>query len=269
MSINWGEALIKGIKFGVHPKRWLQFFLVDALFLGILGAAVLASLPMVAAGLTAMAMSPAAAMEYVGYFGGLIALAVVWGLAKLWVTGAIIHQSFKDKGIVESFQFSMRRYPQFLVASIIAMVIGLVVSWVPYIGFILAIIASLVFLFTQPGVIIKELGAFRAIVGSWEIFRKNPLKVFVVWLLIAIISTVITLVFMVPALVIIVGALFPLFATGSTAAAAGAMLSVIQNPWGIVAGAIVALLGISISTAFAQKATVEYYLQIKKKFKVF
>ena len=230
MAINWGEPLVKGLKFGIHPRRWLPFFTVDLVFLAIFVAVIMNNLPVITTAIAMAAAAPASVASYLGMFAGFIVLGIIWALAKLWVTGAIIHQSFKEKDqLKKSFIVSRNLYIPLFIATLITVIVGIGENMVPYIGWLIGIIFSLIFFFVQPGVIIRKMGPVETIRDSWKIFRKNPLKVFVMWLLITIIVGIIILIFLMPAIAVILGGVLPLLGQGSEAAVAAALLTLLQK----------------------------------------
>lgn len=267
MSIKWGEPLVKGLKFGFNPKRWLPLFALDAVFIILFTTVFLNNLLMLIM-LAGISESPEMIMSALGDLSGIIGLGVIWGLLKIWLVGSVIHQSFKEKEFQESFRVSLKRYPHFLAVTLISAVVGMVAGMIPWIGTFASIVAALVFMFSQV-IAIRGEKTIKAIRESWEIFRKNPLKVLVMWILIAVITTVIVMVFIAPVMVMIFSMFGGALASGEPTMAAAAAMSLIGNPTWLIVGIAVALVGIAISTTFAAKTLVEYYQQIKKKFKAF
>ncbi|MFQ5647887.1 MAG: hypothetical protein ACE5FW_01505 [Candidatus Aenigmatarchaeota archaeon] len=270
MAIKWGEPLVKGLKFAVHPKRWLLFFIIDLVFLGSAAWIVLSNLSAFTSALVTITTDVTAVSSLLGYIAGVVVLLIVWGLLRIWAMGAIIHQSFKEKDAVKkSFSISFKKYPSLLLATIIIGVIAALVGWVPYIGWIISIVVGLIFFFVVQGIIVKGSGAFKAINESWKIFKGSPFKVFLMWLLIVIIGGAISLIFALPALGMVLGLMLSAGQTTGAAAMAAVLFSVMTTPVNFVAVFVIFLVGSAVSMCFSLKAITEYYLQVRKRFKVF
>ena len=93
--------------------------------------------------------------------------------------------------------------------------------------------------------------------------------VFVVWLLLSIISTLILIIFATPFIYLFAGLFFSSVSAAGTADAGAMALFFIYlqtNLGMVVATGIIAVIGMDISQVFTIKATTEFYLQLKKKF---
>jgi hypothetical protein len=325
MADYW-KALEKGISFGINPRRWLQFFILHAVFFCI-GLSI--AFPMLAEIVQIIATNPQNMMAMLSVAGSalsLIAVFIVWALASLWLSGAMVHQSHKEKdSIGRSLGVSGRGYVSMLLAMIIVGLISAAVGVVPVIGTVLVFMFSAIFFFILQGVILSNLGFASSIENSWDIFRKNINKFrasfrsgpFVLWLILvlvlaavsagaamsawmlapvallgwisaslmvtliiysrifriyvilAIVSFIIFGIFMIPAAMLF----FAYFGTQFLAPAAytgerftGVLVQAMESgmAYFIVSGAV-AIVGISISQAFALKAQTEFYKQLKKK----
>lgn len=264
---NYGDILLKSLKFSINPKRWLPFFIVDVAFMGLMLQFVLSDVNLFIAGMASVETNPALIGQFIGFLAVLFACIAIWSLVRLWVQGAVIQQSFKEKEKVsDTFRYSLKRYPSLLVALIIVSVIGGIAGMVPYIGWVLSIIAALVLLFTFQSVIVSKLGFAKALGSSYHIFRKRPGSVFLAWLAMAIISLVITGIFLLPALALFGTSILPaIIGAGSDATFFTLLSLLMQNIYSLVAAGIVFLLGSSVAMAFSNKATTEFYLAWGKK----
>jgi len=269
MPIKWADAITKGLKFAVQPKRWGIFFIIDLIFLGGAAAIALSNLSAFAAMMAAVT-DFSSILPFLGNIAGILLLLIIWWLFRIGVTGLIIHQSFKEKdSLKKSCSVSQKRYLQLFAAMVITTLITLGVSWIPYVGSLAAIIAALIFFFVFQGVVIKGSGAARAVKESWAIFRGNPVKVFVMWLIITLIAGAINLVFSLPAMGMVFSLIFTAGKASGAAAFAAVLFSVMTNPATFVIVFLIFLAGNAISACFTLKASTEYYLQIRKRFRLF
>lgn len=268
---SYGKVLGDSLKFGFSPKRWLPFFVLDSVFLFSFLAIALANFGELMNLMMTLATSPMAGMSLAGYALLLIAGFIVWFLLRLWITGAVVHQAANPKEFGKSWKVSRQRFLSLLAVTIIVGVISAIVSMVPFIGWIFAIVVGLIFFLVVPSVVVKKMPFDRSMVDSYNIFRKRPLSVFLMWLAIAIVSLIIMMVFFLPTLAAVWGYTAPFIGqVESSNIVALAVISMLNNIWVLVLCGIVVLLGMAVTTAFSLKAQTEFYLQMKaKKFGVF
>jgi uncharacterized membrane protein len=187
-------------------------------------------------------------------------------LIRFWITGSMIHQSHKENEYKKSFSFGARKYPSILAIMIIMGILGFATSVIPLVGWLLSIIVSLVFFFAMQVVIVNNKSFSDGLSKSYNIFRKNAFDVLLSWLLLAVISIAIMIIFALP--------MFALFfnvaqLSGSAAASQEAITSYIIGlsqaylPVLLIVGACF-VVGIAISTVFSLKAQTEIYLKVKK-----
>ncbi len=264
--VNYGEALSKALKFCIQPKRWLPFFILDLAFFLLVAWFVLSNLSVVISVMLAVSTSPLEIISVLGYVAILAVGFIIWGLLRLWIQGAVVHQSYKEKEIKKSFRIACQRYLSLLGVMIIVTIVSAGVNFVPWIGWILSIIVTLIFFFVFQSVIVGRLRFEKALVDSYNMFRKKPLSVFLAWLVTAIIATVITCIFAIPSIMMIWNAIVPYLSQLTTTTAAASVLFVLlTNSTILIAGGIVFLIGIAISTAFSLKAQTEFYIQLRKR----
>lgn len=319
MGIRWLKPVMDGLKFSVMPKRWLPFFIVDLIFLTSLISYIWANLSSFTLAMQEMIMGSTASMGGIlGIVATIAVIGVIWLLIKLWVAGAVVHQTYKPKEFRKSFTVSYRKYFSLLVASIIVGIINFLVNFIPFFNGVVSTIVVAVFFFYMQGIIIRNQGAIDALKGTWRIFRgtfrnfqasfKSRLftvwvivlvllaiviggagvamaayeamfllwamiavfitflfysKVYDMWAITALLMFAISLIFLIPALAMVLVSMLPALATGSgTAIAASALLMLSNLPLLAVMGAIV-LVGTSISSVLGLKIATEYYLQVK------
>ncbi len=264
--VSYGEVLRGALRFALQPKRWLPFFVLDIVFFLAAVSLVMTNFSGMLNLLMTTTTSPAAALSLAGYAFIFIAGFIVWALLRLWITGAVLHQSVKPKEFRQSWGVANERFFSLLAVAIVVGIISSLVSMVPWIGWLLSIIAGIIFFFAMPAVVAKKLSFDNALRDSYKIFRKKPLTVFLIWLVVAIIALVITLIFMIPCLAVAWGTIAPLTGQISSATMLSLMLmSLITNIWLLVACGIIFITGMGISQVFTLKAQTDFYLQLKKK----
>ncbi|NIO21444.1 MAG: hypothetical protein GTN76_12065 [Candidatus Aenigmarchaeota archaeon] len=270
MKINWSKPLGDGIKFGFHPKRWLQLLVVDIVFLSVILSVFYFSLSDIAYVISSMGTEAGRflALSLLSYIWIPILVFFLWFLVRIWMQGAIVYQSWKtkDKEIGKSWRYACRKYPSILVAIIIVALISILFSIVPYVGWILSIIISWIFYFALQAIIIRNTGFYEGLDDSYKIFRKNAFEVIIIWLLIVIVNIVIVAIFALPFVSLLFANLFYLAKTTGV----GSIFLMFRDQMALfVTSGLILFIGVSISTAFTMKAQVEFYLQFKKRFRIF
>jgi hypothetical protein len=269
--VDYGKALSKGLSFGINPKRWLQFFILDLVFLSIGLAVALPNLSEIIPVMMGGSQDLAGAVQIAGFAVSIMLVFIVWVLIRLWFMGAIVHQSYKGKDkISKSFSVAGRKYLHILVAIIIVTIIAGAVSIIPYVGWIIAIVISWIFFFVLQGIVVSNMGFVGTLQNSYRMFRNRPLQVFLAWLLIAIVTLVIYFVFSIPMLILMFWAIIPIIPSLAGAQMPPEAISALSQmlytnlPALIVVG-VIALIGFAISQVFTLKAQTEFYQQLKKK----
>jgi hypothetical protein len=265
--VNYGMVLEKAIKFSIQPKRWLPIFILDVVFLLIaLGSAFvnISSMARIMAGNGgSMSMPP----SIVSTIAVLAVMFAVWMLIRLFISGSIIHQASKPRDrIGNSCTVARQRFLSLLAVAIIIGVISGIVGVIPYIGWIVSIIISLMFFFSMPIVIVGKKSFDMALKESYNIFRKKPFEVFLAWLLITIISMVILFVFAIPMIAAAWSAFVPMI-TGmsSGTGVSGTLSTLMANGWMLLPAGLVLLIGIAFITVFGLTAQTYFYGELKKR----
>jgi hypothetical protein len=270
MKVDWSKALGDGLRFGFHPKRWLQLFAVDAVFISLILYAIyfnLSDMIYIFSSLSAGA-DGFLILSLLKYIWIPVLIFAVWRLVRIWIDGAIIYQGWKtkDSEIGKSWRFACRKYPSLLLALLIITLVSGLVLIIPYIGFILAIVISWIFYFALQAIIIRNIGFYEGLEDSYRIFRKHPFEVIVIWLAILIVNIVIFGIFALPFAYLLLTNIFYL---AQTTGLASLLLMLKEQVVFFVASGLILLIGISITTAFTLKAKAEFYLQLRKRFRIF
>lgn len=270
MRVNWSKPLSEGLKFGFHPKRWLQLLVVDVFFLSIIFSAIYLNLSDMVYLISSLSTGADRflIMNLLSYIWIPVVVFILWIIVRIWMNGSIVYQSWKpqDREIGKSWRYACRKYPSMLVAIVIITLLAMLFSVIPYIGWVLSIIISWIFYFTIQAIIIRNRGFYEGLVDSYDIFRKNPFEVIIIWLIIAVINIVIFSVFAFPMASLLFVNIFYLT---ETAGVASLFLLLKEQMVFFVISGLILLIGISIATAFSLKAQVEFYLQLKKRFRIF
>lgn len=183
--VSYVEALKRGLVFGFSPARWLPIFIVDMVFFsGAVG--IFLSSPDTTAGVLALLSNPSATGNLARLGAGLIGLGAVWFLVRLWVTGAIIHQTHKEKEFDKSWAVSRRRFVSLLGAMVFVLALTVAVGMVPFLSIPLSMVVRTVFLwpagffsfslyypFVLQGVVLKGKSSVGGLKDSVRLFRDH------------------------------------------------------------------------------------------------
>jgi hypothetical protein len=266
MKLDYGRSISRAFNFGFSPKRWLPLLLLNLTLFMIIISFILISIPLIGAFFGGQPTS-AMTMSVLGIVIPLVLVTVLWWLVAVWITGAIIHQTYKENEYMKSWKLSFNRYLYLLAAMLLVAIITGLAGMIPYVGWVISIIFGIMLFFTMQGVIITKLGPIESLKNSYEIFRKEPLDVFLVWLIALVISLVIVGIFAIPAIIFFIGLLIPLISQSVTQAGVFSGLLTASQPGLsiLVASGILIVIGMSIAQAFSFKLQTEFYLQFKKK----
>ncbi|MBN2101298.1 MAG: hypothetical protein JW716_00310 [Candidatus Aenigmarchaeota archaeon] len=263
--VEYGKILGDALRFGVEPRRWLPVLVLDAvaflLAFSYLMSNALAIQQLVQGNINALLMASSVA----GMVGMISLVFIIWSLLRLYIVGALIHQSVKPKEYDKSWKVSKERYGSILGVGIVVGVISGIVSMVPYVGWVFSIIVSLMFFFAMQIAIAKKSKFDEALRESYGIFRKETVNVFIAWILTSILGGVIIMVFMIPMMATIWSIMLPAMMTMQANSNGIEVLSMlIMNGWTVVPAAIVYLVGLAYVTVFSANAQTNFYLKMKK-----
>jgi len=271
MKIDYANVIKKSLKFSVKPKHWLPFFALNitlfSIFIAILfsNTEAFSVLQSLQEGTNTMPdytqMMTIFQMLFV-----IFSITVIWQLVKLYVTGAVTYQSYKEKEYFKSWSVAASKYVILLLASIIVTILIGLCSLVPYIGQFLSIIVTLVFWFFIPAIIVSNLGPLDSLEKSYNIIRKEPFKVIAMWLTVVLVNFLLIVLFALPLILIFVKSYIPALISSEKAFdIINIFYSIRSNPMNMFIGAVIYTVGLSIAQAFSVKAVTEYYQKFKKK----
>ncbi|NIO22396.1 MAG: hypothetical protein GTN38_00020 [Candidatus Aenigmarchaeota archaeon] len=269
MRIDWSKALSEGLRFGFHPKRWLQLLVVDAVFVSVIISSIYLNLSDIVYIISSMRTGADRflVMSLLNYILIPVFVFIVWFLVRIWMQGSIIYQGWKtkDSEIGKSWRFACRKYPSLFLAILIITLVSMLVSVIPYMGWVLAIVVSWIFYFALQAVIIRNVGFYEGLEDSYKIFRKNPFEVIIIWLIVLIVNIVIFGIFALPFAYLLLTNLFYL---AQNTGIASIILMFREQVILFATSGLILLMGISIATTFTLKAQVEFYLQLRKRFRI-
>jgi len=78
----------------------------------------------------------------------------------------------------------------------------------------LSILIGLIFFYVYPAIIIDNKSCIESFKQSWKVFKKYPIETFMTWLLVAIMSFIIVIVFALPAMFYMMGNLVDVVQAG-------------------------------------------------------
>jgi len=187
------KSVSEGFTFAISVKRIIPYLIINLL--------IIFSLINVARNVMGLVTGGTGPFGLLLSLGILIPILIIIGLAGIWVNGAIIDQAKyypRKRPLDKSFGVSTSRYWTMFVTAILAGIINFIVSFPPYIGYLLSFVVTLIFFYLYPAIIIDEKGCIDSFKRSFKTFMMFPLETFVTWLLTVIISLIIIGIFLLP-----------------------------------------------------------------------
>ena len=258
--MKYGKTLSDALKFSVSPKRWGPLFILDAIAFSVALMLVLPSLPLLSNLSNPTEFTQISTLLGLGAY--LIALFVVWALLRLYISGSLIHQSYKPKEFGRSWRVSKERFLSLLAVSLLVGLISGLLGFIPYVGWLFSIIIGLMFFFALPPVVIDKKSFDDSMRISYRLFRKKFESVLACWIVISLISMVIAFIFVLPLLATLFGLFVPQL-VGSQPTQAEVLSMLQNNVIYLVPAAIFFAIGVAITTAFSINAQTNFYLQLK------
>jgi hypothetical protein len=266
VMVEYGKTLSNAFKFSIDPKRWLPFLVLDAVAFLALLAYMIPNVFVLSDVIAAQQSGLMVASQIMGVIATVAIAFGIWSLVRLYIVGAMIHQSVKPKEYRKSCTVAKERYLSLLAVGVAVGLLSMVVGFVPYVGWLGSIIIGLMFFFAMPAAVAGKLGFSAALSDSLHLFREKLSDVFLAWLVIAVISSIIALIFMIPAFAIAWGALVPaLVGLGENPTGTQILSILVSNGWSLAPAGLVFLVGIAITNVFGINAQTNFYLQLKKR----
>ncbi len=264
--VEYGKVLGGALHFCIEPKRWLPLFVLDAVAFIVVFSYLISNASAISSIIAGNVSDLLVASSIIGVIGVSVLVFIIWGLLRLYIVGALFHQSVKPKEYDKSWKVAKEKYLSLLMAGIIVGVISGFLSLIPYVGWILSIIIGLMFLFAMPAVIVRKMSFDDALRDSYKIFRIRTVDVFIVWLLITIITGIIIVIFLLPAMITLATLLLPtLVGVSAEGAGTGVLMAILAGGWSLAPAIIIYLIGVALMTVFSTNALAHFYLAFKKK----
>ena len=187
------KSVGEGFRFAISVKRIIPYLIIDLIIIFSLISFMKSFI-----GLTAGRAVPFSLILFLGIY---VILFIIIGLVNLWINGAIIDQARyypRERSLGKSFEVSTSRYLTMLATAILSWIITSIVSYPPYIGFLLSFIVGLIFFYLYPAIIIDKKRCIDSFKKSFQTFMTFPLETFVTWILAMIISFIILGIFLLP-----------------------------------------------------------------------
>jgi len=257
-----GKSIQEAFSFALSPKRVAIFFALDLL--------ILFSLSYFFSSLFSVYQITSGVANFLTSLSLFIVVMIFTFFISFWIQGALIDQARyfpKDKPLEESFKYSSSRYLPLLGAAILLGIISFIASIIPFIGFILVVLISLIFFFLQAIIVIDKNGIIDSFKRSYQIFMKRGLTVLGAWLASSLIFFVIILVAGIPLLAMLIGT-FLEFIVGSGAPSAQVVppvtFDIVRSPLFQISLVIFAL-GLAFASVFMIGVQARLYINLTKK----
>lgn len=270
MGIEYTEIMTKAFNFSYRPRRWLPLYIADLVFLAIFLVLFLSnSEALIAFAELSMESQPdfAATAAMINSVLYALSLGAVWMIVRIWIAGAIVHQSHKPKEFDKSWRVSGNRIFTLVITSFLVSLIGMIGGAIPTVGWVVSLVLTWVFFFIIQAIIVDNLNVIESMKKSYHIFRNKAFDVFVIWILIALVSISIVVIFSMPMIASFVGSFMTMaMAEASSAEALSLFFLAVQENLGVmVVTGMIALVGMEISTVLGLKAQTDFYMKAGKK----
>ena len=107
MAIEWGLLLKRGLGFCWNPKRWLPFFITDLACTLLTLIYIYFNMDNLLSVLMVLSLGNTAYLaNFLAFLTPIILIGIACGLINLWIKGAVIHQSYREKEFRKSFDIS-------------------------------------------------------------------------------------------------------------------------------------------------------------------
>jgi hypothetical protein len=252
MAVDFGSAIGRAWKYSTDKKR---LALLSAFFI-ILGLALLAPILFLYKNI---ALESVSALAMVQGFAGLFVIALIGCLVYIHLLITYTHNYANRKSLGASSTFAKKIYLRFLAVFIALAIISGIASSVPLVGIIVSIVVGLLFFFVYQEVAVNNSKFTESFSRSYELFNRNKLDVLVTFLLSAILSIFILIVFALPLLA--VGAMTLVSGINGGGFVAAFMANA---PLFVITGMILAV-GFALACLVSNSIRTDIYLQLKKR----
>lgn len=275
MKADLGKTISAAVHYSAMPKRMLPFFILTLPYV----AAFLLLIDNIVSLISILATGNIGVIfNLIGFLIGIVVMFVVVFLIDLYIKTLAVENSkqYWNSKTGQTHEAAMHRllsrekasvkgsYLSALGATIIVGLIAGAVSFIPFIGVLLAIIISLYFFAYLPSVVMKK--SINGLSDSIRIFSQNKFETFAFWIVLTILHTVFFALALIPAFVAVfavAGSAILAALTGS--GISGALLAVKSNILIIAIGFIISAFLLAFATLFDISFRTFYYLQMQPK----
>ena len=183
---------------------------------------------------------------------------IIGVLILLYATLLFTHNYANKKSLGASARFALSNYPKFLAVVIVSGLVSWIVGFVPFIGIILSIAAGLIFFFVQQEVGARKSSFSDSLTNSYRLFMNNKLDTIIAMIITAVLSLIIIIIFAIPILAVLFGALGAALTGGSFTAVLAA------NIGALVVSAVMLVIGLAFATLFSNSIKTDIFMQMIK-----
>lgn len=261
------KSVNEGLRFAFSPKIIVSYFILNII--------ILYTLANFFTGIVNFTTPSPTIYNLLFLIGIYLPIFIIIGLLYLWVNGAVIDQARyypRGKSLAKSFGYSGSRYVTMVCAAILYGIIIAIASSPPYIGTIISFVVGLFLFYLYQAIIVDKKGCIDSFKKSVNTFSRYPLETFVTWLLILIISLIITVIFALPMVFFAISMMggMPLLPTSTDVQPQTViqdllprMSNVIHSPY-FVFFILFLSLGLAYSQAFQEGTRTRLYLNTRK-----
>ncbi len=268
--IEYRRSVKEGLGFLRKPVRWLPLFILDSVFFLVIAFVFASSIVDFLTILSGTGSFSSMPLEIITGVTGAAVSFVIWVALRLFVLASVVHQTFHEKEFAKSWAVARQRYLSLAGALFVATAINMLITAVPFVGIVFSILVSWAFFFIMQDVISTNKDSFLALNNTMKMFKRKPLSVIASWLAVALVATVITLLFALPLIALLFSTLSGKLMTGATDPSqivAGVLASLQSSPVLFTGAVLLFVFGASLATVCALKMQTELYQQMKKNLK--
>jgi len=268
MSIDLGKIIGTAFRYAFSVNRILPYFIINLfIFVGII--ILLTSAVNI---IPIMMQTGTPTMMYAGQFIASVLLfiiaIVIISLVKILVDSAVADNSRqfwagKDRFLSSSYDIAKKKYLSVLGAVLIVGIITILISMIPFVGWLISMILGIMFMFVIQSVIIGGKNATKSLSDSYNVFKKNVLNTLIFWILMFIIIITFFILAIIPVMIAAIPAVMAFVASG------GNFMSIIpllqQNMNWIIIGGVIGCAILAYIEVFSQSAMSFFYISAKKK----
>lgn len=249
MAIDFGTAISRAWRYAINAKR---ISILSVFFIVVVLIVLFSLVSIFRTVIQGFSIANLLQAFVVGFAGIILSVLII-----LFPILMFTHNYANQKSLSKSANFAVSRYFRFLAANIVVAIISGVVSIIPLIGIILAIIVYLIFFFVQQEIGVSDSKFSKSLSDSYNVFKRNKLDTIITLILTMVFSIIIILIFAIPFFIVFFASIFSAASTGLSTMLANIPLFVITG--------IILIVGIAFATLFTNSIKTDVYMQIKRR----